>query len=100
MLTFTPVKTDSSWLDRVQQMLAQVFDEWALHRHLKLDELKEQAIATSDTRVYHGLGRAARGRIIVYQSADARVWDVASSNPSEYMVLRASAAVTVKLMVF
>lgn len=99
-MDFVPQKTSSPELDQVQRSLRDVFTSWMLDRFLDLANPKEQVVATTDTRIYHGLGRKFRGRIIVYQSADARVWDVASADPASYLALRASATVTVKVLVY
>jgi len=59
--------------------------------------------AAADTRVYHGLGRAALGYFIVRCSADVRVCDGLVSeaiDPANYVSLRASSAQTVTLAVF
>lgn len=62
------------------------------------------AIGTTDTRVYHGLGRAPRGYLLVKNPgvgvvlADGLVPE--ATDPSSYITLRLSFAATVTLAVF
>lgn len=61
------------------------------------------AIGVADTRVYHGLGRAPRGYLVVRSSADVRVFDGAvleATDVTNHIRLRASSAQTVTLAVF
>jgi hypothetical protein len=59
---------------------------------------------TTFGNIPHRLGRRARGWIVIDQNADATVWrdTTPGANPDEtkFLRLRASAAVTVKLLVF
>lgn len=62
-----------------------------------------QAVGTADTRVFHGLGRAAAGYFLVRSTVDVRIFDGAvaeATDPANYLRLRASVAATVTLLVF
>ena len=61
--------------------------------------LRSIALTTTQTSVPHTLGSVPNGYIVVYRSADARVWDSASPDRNNFY-LTASAAVTVTLLVF
>lgn len=61
------------------------------------------AIGVADTRVFHGLGRRPRGFQVADASADVRVFRGAVgevTDPANHIVLRASSAQTVTLLVF
>lgn len=65
--------------------------------------LPPQTIGTTDTRVYHGLGRQVRYFWVVDAAADVRVFRGAVAetvDPANYISLRASSAATVSLAVF
>ena len=64
--------------------------------------VSDVTLTTSTTRVEHGLGRRPSGWIVVGKSADARVWDLQSSNnlQDRYLDLRASATVVTSLWIF
>ena len=53
----------------------------------------------TDTRVYHGLGRQMRTWEIVDRNANAVVWQATTVNstPDKFIILRASAAVKIKV---
>jgi len=60
-------------------------------------------IATTDTRVYHGLGRALGGYFVVRAAGDVRIFDGAvpeTLDPANYVSLRSSNPVAVTLAVF
>ncbi len=56
--------------------------------------------ADVDTASAHGLGRVPSGYIVLGSSAATQVYDGASANTAQLLYLRASAASTVKVMVF
>ena len=100
MELFSPTQTSDESVNRIQQRLVLAFRALLA---ATLGELRivTAAVGTGNTRVYHGLGRVTRGRLIVGQAADARVWDGTSSTaPREWVNLVASAPVTVKLIFF
>lgn len=102
---FVPIPTSRvPELNRVQQLLSETFAIWMLKRFLDLDNPIEVTVTTADTRVNHYLGRRARGRIIIAQDADARVYDgtrvTDEATAGIYFHLRASATTTVKVLVF
>lgn len=53
----------------------------------------------TDTKVFHGLGRPIGEWAVLDKNADANIWQStsANTNPSLYVILQASAAVTAKL---
>lgn len=55
--------------------------------------------AATDVRVFHGLRAPVRTWEIVDKNADANVWRSSTENPNEslFIILQASAPVTVKL---
>lgn len=60
-------------------------------------------IATTDTRVRHGLGQRPRGYMLVKSPADVRIFDGAAAektDPDNFISLRASSAATLTLVVF
>ena len=63
------------------------------------DRLVTQAIATVDTRVYHGLDAAPVTWEVVGINAAASVYESATANPdrARFLILQASAAATVTL---
>lgn len=93
-------KTGSPMVDRALGYVRAAF------RALELQALSrlpywEGTIGTSDTSIPHGLGAPPRGRLVIYQSADARIWDgTASRSPREFVNLRASASVTARIIFF
>lgn len=98
--TFTPKFTGNGDLDDVQQAIARAFEA------LELDTLLNPAtvtvlVGTGDTKVYHGLGRPIRGRVIIGQDVDARIWDgTASTEAAKWVNLKANTAVTVTVLFF
>ncbi len=58
-------------------------------------------VATTDTRINHGLSRVPRGYLVMKASAPVFVGDgSASTNPTLYINVKASSAATVSLLVF
>lgn len=97
---FTTVPTGDINSDRMQERIADEFERQATELPSGA-RLVTAMIQAADTAVPHGLGRKPRGRYIVGQSADARVWDgTASITPKSTFTLRASAPVTVTLIFF
>lgn len=95
---FSPQRTGDESTDRNLDAIAQAFVDLQRDLLLLRFTIDSAAIATSETKVAHGLGRVPRGRIILSQSADARVWDSKAAD-AQWLYLRASSAVTVKLLV-
>jgi hypothetical protein len=56
--------------------------------------------ANTDVATIHGLGRVPTGYIVIGSSAATSVYDGASANTASLLYLRASAATTVKVLVF
>lgn len=64
--------------------------------------LPPQALGPADSRVYHGLGRQVRYFWVVDSATDVRVFRGATpetTDPANYIMLRASGAATVTLAV-
>lgn len=78
--------------------------EWALqffNNELVTGRLIEGvSVGTTNTNVSHRLGRQLRGWFITKLTADARVWQVEDSTLPEFLILKASTAVTVNVWVF
>lgn len=98
---FAPIRGLSKDLDRVQDAIVDGL------RGLEGDVLglekivAGQALTTSDARVYHGLGRPVKGWVVVNRNANAVVYQATTSPaPNQYILLRASASVTVDVLVF
>jgi hypothetical protein len=63
--------------------------------------LQTLSIATTSTRVYHGLGRRIQGWFVTRRSANATVYEAATQGDlAQFINLQASSAVTVDLVVF
>lgn len=56
--------------------------------------------ANTETKVAHTLGRTPQGYLVAGSSADIRVFDSSSVSTAEALFLKASAAGTVRLLVF
>lgn len=95
---FSPQRTGDEALDRNLDAIAQAFVDLQADLLLLRYTVESTAIAAAETKVAHGLGRVPRGRIILSQSADARVWDTRAAD-AMFLYMRASSAVTVKLLV-
>jgi hypothetical protein len=83
--------------------VAVTFDEIAAVSLLDGQLVGPIAIATTDTRVRHGLGQRAQGYFLVKAPADVRIFDGATpeaTDPANFITLRASSAQTVTLWVF
>jgi hypothetical protein len=59
---------------------------------------KDVSIATTDTKVAHGMGKIPSGWMLTDKTANAVVWRVAWDD--EFVTFRASAAVTVSVRFF
>lgn len=97
------IHTSDPELRKVQENLGAELDELRVSPLASVALLTSQAISSSAfTEVAHGLGRTLRGWIPVRVRADVRLWDGQDTNPRPEMTLRlrASAAVTVDLLVF
>jgi hypothetical protein len=60
------------------------------------------AIATTDTRIYHGLGQRPIGYWLIKAPSDLRVFDgtvAEATDPRNFVTLRLNAAATVTLVV-
>ena len=64
--------------------------------------LKDQDIATTDTRVNHGLGREYEGFIVTKVNANAVIYESTTANPSKdlYILLKAGSTATADIYFF
>lgn len=64
--------------------------------------LKDVSIATTDTFINHGLGRAYQGFMVARLRNDARIWEPSTDNnqPTTQIILIASAACTASIWVY
>lgn len=98
---YTSIAHDDPMINRIQDLIARAMQFIGDNFLGNVAIIANQAIGVTDTQVFHGLGRQIRGRIIVAQSADARIWDgTASTAPSQFINLKANAAVTVSVLFF
>lgn len=69
---------------------------------LAQNTIKSQVLASGDTTINHGLGRALQGWFVIRKRAAADIYDKQDSNinTNQTLVLNSSAAVTVDLVVF
>jgi hypothetical protein len=100
MISVQVPRTGNPETDRALSTVAEALSALAaLPANAGAPAIVSQALTTSDTRVYHGLGRAPLGWLVCGQTADATVYEVSTSDaPSEYINLRASASVTARLL--
>lgn len=100
MAEFVYQQTGSAPLDRVQSNILTAFR--ALGTVVDFGRTFDDfAVGTGDTRLDHGLGRAIKGFLVVRQHGSASVFEgTPSTAPAVFLNLRASAAVTVTLVVF
>jgi len=90
------------WTDRNLIALKIAFDnlDGEVLRNAVL--LSPVQINTTDTAVYHGLGRAPKGYVLVKSPSDIRIFDGAtpSTQPNQWITLRASSAAVLTVLVF
>lgn len=98
MRTFRAVNTGNTILDRMLSAIESALG--SLAGAVTNDRLVTVAIGTSDTPVTHGLGHPVRTWEVVDRDANAVVWrppTTVNNRPAQVLILRASAAVNVKL---
>lgn len=104
MISFRPIpdpSQKSSALARVQAELQRVLDPITQCPLLAGHLVAGVELTTAGAAVQHGLGRPVVGWFVVGKDADARVWSSGESpNPDKFLLLDASATVTVSLWVF
>tara|TARA_Y100001938_G_scaffold87002_1_gene119312 strand:- start:663 stop:977 length:315 start_codon:yes stop_codon:yes gene_type:complete len=96
------VQSQDPTINKVQERLERAFIP--LFGSLIIDGvlIEDLSLNTSTLEIPHGLGRPYRGYFVADLNADARVYrDTSSaSNPSQFLPLKASGAVTAKVWVF
>lgn len=94
-----PNSYDFIALQNILEPILEDYTDRAFSDHLLLES---EAIGTSTTLVNHTLDRTVRGWVIVDTNADARIWrdDTDTNDTTKYLALKASAAVTISLIVF
>jgi hypothetical protein len=94
---FYVINTNNADLNRVQAHARVALDP--LTRDLLANRIELSAsVTTSNTTIQHALGRVPSGWIIIDKDADARVWRISLNRDT--IVLKASAAVNIKLFLF
>ena len=84
-----------------EQETRAIFKDVSVNELLNGRLLENIAIATTATKVSHGLKRVPRGWLVVDRTADARVFrDSTGTERTTFLTLKASAACTVSLWVF
>lgn len=88
----------SRFQDNVEQTFLTITNKAILNGVL----IEDVSLTTSASNVAHGLGRPVIGYIVIKKSANAVVYDNESTNTKkdQFIILRASANVTVSLWVF
>lgn len=98
-MSFSPQFTGKPDVDRNLVAISTAFNDAARRiADMPYVILKDVVINTSNTAINHGLRYTPTGIMPIRQDANAVIWTV-SSGPSQ-VVMRASAQVTVNLMVF
>lgn len=103
MINLTLPRTGTTAIDRVLELVERGFravDAFVFSPAVLVGPV---SILTTDTRVHHGLGGRPKGYVLVKAPADVRIFDGATpetTDPANYISLRASSAQTVTLVVF
>ena len=93
--------TGDADIQRLQLDLLRAFDKLEAFTFSEPKLLVGQVIRTSDTPVFHGMGRPPKGWIIVRRSALATDCEGATStNPSQFVNLKASVQFTATILFF
>jgi hypothetical protein len=100
---YKTVGTDDIDLQKIQDNSAQVFEQ--ITSRVILDGLlitDQRIVAGTALSIPHLLNRTLLGYIIVKKSANSVVWDSQASNTltNKFLILNASATVTVTVWVF
>lgn len=88
-------------LARVQDLIEKAFDKVADSVPLTENVVADVSIRTTDTPVFHGLGRPIRGWIVVRSNKiSAYCEGTASTSPSQFINLKANGANVVVTLLF
>lgn len=92
----------STLFDRLVATLRKAFGVVDAQPLMQAVLIGPQTIGTTDTKLYHGLGRQPRGYFIVKAPADVRLFDGATPSPSpgQWITVRASSAQQLTVAVF
>ena len=96
------VPTNDATLNRVQERLESAFVPISRCSLINGRLIEDLDLSTTTLNIPHGLGRPYQGYLVADLNADARVYrDTSStSDPSQFLPLRASGTVTAKVWVF
>lgn len=102
MRIFQKIFTQDSLQQRLQDNIANSFNQFERLPQLDSTIVKDVAITTNDTFVEHRLGREVQGWQLVRQNANAVVYESSTVNaqPSSTIILKASANCTVSILFF
>lgn len=95
-----PLLTDLDKPLRMLDILSGFYDALVqLGRTVVTSEVNQTLPATTDTKVFHGLGHAVTEWTVLNKNANADVWQstAANTHPELYIILQASAAVTARI---
>lgn len=102
-MSYAVLRTGDATLDRNLDAIKQALDEIRALANIQGGKpIEDLVLGTSDTEVFHGLNKSDVRYVVVKRSANAVVYAgaTASNRPSQSITLRASAAVTVDLVVY
>lgn len=97
---FTPLRGDSPVLDRAQVQIKALTDVLSQIIILQGRLIEDVAVATSATRIEHGLNREPKGWIVVDNDTASTIHSSTDALPKLYLSLIASSASTISLWVF
>lgn len=97
--------TGSFELNQIQATVATVFDQLRLTPFLTGRLFKGQVVASTGTKLFHGLGAVPTGFIVTNSDGSSVVYRSAATadvpNPTaDYIILTASSSVTADIWVF
>lgn len=102
MRIFQKIFTQDPLQQRLQDNIANSFNQFEKLPQLDSVIVKNVAITTNDTIINHKLNREVQGWQIVRQNANAVVYESSTVNtqPSSTIILKASANCTVSILFF
>lgn len=103
MRIFRKIFTDDPLQQRLQDSIAQSFQQFEKLPQLDSVVVSNITLASGiDNQVEHKLGRPILGWQIIRKDANADVWESSTVNtaPSSFVILKASANVTVSFIFF
>lgn len=102
LVQFKKVGQKSQEVSNFQDNCEQVFNRITTKQILDGLLIEDLPLTTAAKNVAHGLGRPVAGYIVIKRNANAVVYDNESTNTkkTQFLILRASATVTVSLWVF